>query len=774
VISIFVGCVAMLAVGLASLVGLRVAQHAAIARDGRLYRLVLPADFDNGALEQMLLSLHGVLRSPLNRLILGQPWLAVEVEGSSDGIELRLWTPSTISSVFLARHVEAAFPGVRVEPIVSEAVEWEARAHLTARGHGLIRLNTPTPGLTAVIAGLRGLGTGERVRFQLLAQPLSPGAQNRMVAEANRRLQDRRLDGERVRPSLTDRAEAQRLQAKAAVPLFATTIRIVASSPRPESAQMRVRAVASGLHQFGTAEVHLARHGVLFRRRFTDAVNTRRLQLIPAPTALNASELASLLKVTPALALEAGLPIARGRQLTPPTGVARDGRVLAVSASASGERPISLPIEEARRHLHVVGPTGVGKSTLLLNVALQDIEAGLGVVVLDPKGDLVDAILERLPKHREDDLIVFDPADLDWPVGMNMLELARSDEPELVTDHVVAVFRGIYERFWGPRTDDILKAALLTLLHEPGATLCEVPLLLTDDAFRARYLARLDDPVALEPFWGWYESLRPAARAEAIGPVSNKLRDFLLRRRLRNIVGQSKSTINFDEILRERKVLLVSLAKGLIGEEASALLGSFLIAKLWQATLARAGTPADQRPDTVVYVDEFQDYLRLPTSFEDVLAQARSFRLSLTLAHQHLWQLPPGLRSAVLANARSRAIFQCGAADARLLARELDPYLSEADLRALGPFEIALALSGGGNTGRPFTARTLPAPPAVRSSIEPLREASRHRYARPRGDVEAEIRTRLFPESPADPSFGRHRLSDRQTDRSAEGGGDAA
>lgn len=747
-----------LAAAMGGVVLLRSGQLAGLARGGRLLRVMLPAEFSDGAVEQLLLALHGALRRPLARLIYGQPWFAIEFASTPAGPELRLWAPEAVPAEFVGRHLDAAFPGARLEPLTeAPGLQGEvALAALTTQGSGMLRLRTPGPGLSALLAGMRGLAADEAVELQLLVQPLSPGRQARLLAEANRLLRGRRERGQLVRPTLAARATAQRLQAKAAAPLFAVEMRILARAATAERAKLRVRAVVSGLHQFGTAELHFRRRPILFGRRFQDAMRDRRLPMLPVPTALNSLELAAVLAVTPELAQEAGLPIARGRQLSPPPGVAGHGRVFAQSIGAGGARLVALPIEEARRHLHVIGPTGTGKSTLLQTLALSDLRAGRGVVVLDPKGDLVEALLERLPEERRVDLVLLDPADLEWPVGLNMLDLQPGDEPDLVCDHLVAIFRGIYSQFWGPRTDDILKAACLTLLHEPGATLAEVPLLLTDDAFRARYIAKLDDPVALEPFWAWYESLREAQRADAIGPVQNKLRDFLLRRRLRNIVGQPTSTIDFRQILAERKVLLVSLAKGLIGEEASALLGSFVIAKLWQATLARAAVPQGERPDVVCYVDEFQSYIRLPESFEEILAQARSFRLALNLAHQHLSQLPAGLRAAVLANARSRVVFQCGAADARLLAHEFEPYLGERDLRALGPYETAVALSVAGNVTRPFTATTLPPSKPLRQDPAPLREQSRGRYGRPRAEVEDAIRSRLtLGRDASSGSFGR-------------------
>jgi len=763
-----VGGALLVAVG-----SLRHVRLARLATGGGLYRLELPAEFEDGAVEQLLLALHGLLRPAPVRLLFGQPWIAVELFGAEQGIELRLWTPRQLPLGTLELHVTAALPGGRLEPLPN-GDGWDspraAALALSTAGTGLLRVDTPTPGLAAVLGGLRGLRAGERVLVQLVVQPLAPAAQRRLLAEAERRLAGRRLGEQRFSPSVADRAVARRLQAKAATPLFAVSVRVAAEAASRLRARTRTAAVVAGLHQFATAELHFRRHPTLFRGRLLRAIEERRLPLFPAPTALNSVELGALLRLTPELAREAGVRIAGSRELAPPPEAARSGRVIGVARAAAGERPVALSVADSRRHLHITGPTGTGKSTLLLNLAVQDLEAGRGVVVLDPKGDLVEALLERLPRSRERDLVLFDPAETGRPLGLNLLELGAADEPDLVCDQLVAIFRGIYSQFWGPRTDDILRAAIATLLHEPGATLCEVPLLLSDDAFRAPYLAKLDDPVALEPFWAWYEGLSATQRAEAVGPVLNKLRSVLMQRRLRNIVGQSRSSIDLPALLAGRGVLFVSLAKGLVGEEASALLGSLLLAKLWQATLARAGVAEVARPDVSVYIDEFQDVLpRLPMAFQDVLAQARAYRLALTLAHQHATQLPPDLRQAMLANVRSRVVFQSGAADARLLAREFEPYLSERDLRSLEAFQVATMLASGGSVGRPFTARTLPAPPAQRRDIAGLRVQSVARHGRPRAEVEAEIRARLTATEPPPESFGRRRIGfDRLSVRSGE------
>ena len=404
----------------------------------------------------------------------------------------------------------------------------------------------------------------------------------------------------------------------------------------------------------------------------------------------------------------------------------------------------------------MIGPTGVGKSTLLLGLIAQDMAAGHGVIVVDPKGDLAADALDRVPPGRLRDVVVLDPADEACPAGFNLLA-GPAEASELLVDQLVGTLHNLWKTSWGPRTDDILRAALLTLVGQPGMTICEVPLLLGDAGFRRRLVGRVDDPVALGPFWAWYEALSEAERIQVTGPVLNKLRAFLLRRSLRNVLGQADAQLDLGQVLARRQILIVPLSKGMLGEEAAALFGSLLIARLWQTVMTRAAvTPAERRP-VFVYIDEFQDYLRLPTDIADVLAQARGLGLGLTLAHQHLGQLPGPVKEAVLANARSRVIFQTAAADAGRLGREVAPYLTPADILGLGPFEVAVSLSADNRTAPPATGRTLP-PPAVTGMAAAARAQSRSSYGRPRDEVEAAIRARHAGGSPAGP-VGRREVS---------------
>ena len=731
--------------------------------------MVLPAEFSDGAVEQFVNGLHGALRPELRRLTSGQPWITVELQASQARLELRAWVSDAVGREFVATQARAAFPGARLEQVSDQVVDGvTAGGWVVGRGAGPLRTTTPVPGLSLLATGVRGLSKGEHALLQLVLTPQPPRAQAHMLRLADTLLTGKKgRDGARIPPTLADRARARRLQDKAARPLFGASIRILCWAPDVGTARRRAQTIASGLHAFATSELHLARRRAYAWKRFQRTVLERRRAWVPAPFTLNSDEVSAMLAVTPGLVRELGLPATASRQLAPPPEIPSTGRVIGFADTPSGPRTVALDVPSSRTHLFVAGATGSGKSELLLSLAAQDMTAGRAVVVIDPKGGLLHELLARVPEHRIGDIRVLDGTDVERFAGMNLLEVRPGDDAERVCDDLVGVFHAVYAASWGQRTSDVLKASLLTLVHVPGSTLIELPRLLLDDHFRARYLREVDDPIGLEPFWAWWEALSPAARSEYAGPVLNKARDVLLRTRLRNVLGQSRSTIDLDQILNHRGLLFCDLSKGLLGEEAAALLGSLLVARVWQATRRRAAMPEAERPDASLYVDEFQDLVGGATHFEEVLAQSRSLRLSVNAFTQHLDALPSKLQAAVLINARSKIVMQTSSADARRFAREFAPWLSEADLRGLGRYEAACALAADGRTARPFTAHTIPAPTPLHSDTDHVLGEARRHSTRPRTEVEADIRGRLEQPTalPGEGRFGRRKVTDRPTDR---------
>ncbi|WAL44261.1 hypothetical protein OFA60_09625 [Actinomyces naeslundii] len=429
------------------------------------------------------------------------------------------------------------------------------------------------------------------------------------------------------------------------------------------------------------------------------------------------------------------LPAARETQRAFATGV----------AGQAGER-LGISIGDALYHTVLLGPTGAGKSTALAHLALADIHAGRGVLLIDPKTDLVADILARIPEQRRDDVVVIDPTS-SRPVGINPLarpQAARSGalSPELVADTVLATLKGVFAESWGVRVEQVLSAALVTLARTPGATLVDLPLLLTNAAFRQRLIAASGaDPLGTGQFWAAYEALSEAQRQQWVGPVLTRLQPFLIRPHLRATLGQAAPSFDLGEVFTRRRIVLVSLNKGVLGAESARLLGSLLVGQLWPLILARAAVEPSRRHVVSVFIDEVQDYLSLPGSLADALAQARSLGAAFHLAHQYRGQLPAALKAGIDANARNKIIFSLSAADAAELARQAID-LEAADFQLLPRFGVYARTMHHGRENPWCQATTLPPTPPTQDALA-LRASSQARYGQDAAQTEAALLARL-------------------------------
>lgn len=728
---VFVVTLGLLVVGRAVEAGRLAAEHV-------VYRLQFPRDLAAEAVTRFLAGLNGAIPSGL----VGMEAVAFEVTAENDRITHRLVVPARLAEAVTAA-LRAHLPNVRF--VVDEEhhpVRVSAARELRLCGR-LLRTDQPEAASAAVLAALQPLGD-EAAVVQWMVRP-TPYNRLRQRPSLLALISGRMTD-----TTTRDRGTERH---KSSEPLFVTVGRVGVRAPSPGRRGQLLRRLVGVLHVLTTPEAAVrvrAVPGALVARRLVQ----RSLPLVLWPAVVNAAELAALIGFPVGSPQLPGLVLGGCRLLPPSSLVPAHGRIVARSNYPGTERLLAVDPLDRLRHLWVLGPTGSGKSTLLCNLIRQDAEAGAGVVVVDPMGDLVANCLDRVPPDRVRDVIVLDPADDRYPVGLNVLADARHD-PELVTDQVVGIFHRLYHAYWGPRSDDILRAAVATLVHQPETyTLCEVPRLLTDDAFRRRLVGTLDDPIGLEPFWTSFDNMSAGERTQAIGPVLNKLRAFTMRQRVRRVIGQVEG-VDLDVALAEGKLVFVSLRKGLLGDETAALIGALFVARLWQAVQRRTGLPADRRRPVMGYLDEFQDYLALPTNVATMLVQARGLGLGLTLAHQNVGQLTPAVRSAVLANARSKAVFQTSADDAHTLARELAPHLGPHDLQGLGPFEVALTVAVGGQVAPPVTGVTLPlAPPTGRGQA--ARAWSRQTYGTDAAEVDAALRAR-HGDRPGTGPVGRQR-----------------
>ncbi len=394
--------------------------------------------------------------------------------------------------------------------------------------------------------------------------------------------------------------------------------------------------------------------------------------------------------------------------------------------------------DDRRRHMYLIGKTGMGKSNVLKNMIIQDIKNGEGVAVVDPHGDTAEELLEFIPQSRVNDVIYFNPADVDYPIAFNVMEWKTREQKHLIASGLIGIFKKLWADSWGPRLEYLLRNSILALLDYPGSTLLGVTRILVDKTYRKKVISKIKDPV-VRAFWiDEYAKYSNQFQVEAISPIQNKVGQFLSIPMIRNIIGQVKSTIDMREIMDNKKIIIMNLSKGRIGEDASALLGAMMITKVQLAAMSRVDIPEETRQDFYLYVDEFQNFAT--ESFANILSEARKYRLNLIIAHQYIEQLDELVQAAVFGNVGTIMCFRVGAGDSEFLAKEFTPYFEEDDLVNLTKYDVYMKLMIDGVASSPFSATTLPPLTFVReNNQDKIIKVSRERYAKSCESVEDKI-----------------------------------
>ena len=401
-------------------------------------------------------------------------------------------------------------------------------------------------------------------------------------------------------------------------------------------------------------------------------------------------------------------------------------------------KKFGIKTDDRRRHVYVVGKTGMGKTAMLQNMAIQDIQQGKGLAFVDPHGEAAEELLDFIPKERIKDVVYFNPADINFPIAFNIMEKVDIEHRHLVAGGLMGVFKKIWPDVWSARMEYILNNSILALLEYPGSTLLGVNRILADPEYRKKVVEKITDPV-VKAFWTQeFARYDPRYEAEASAAIQNKIGQFISAPLIRNIIGQVESSINMREIMDKEKILLLNLSKGRVGEDASRLLGALLITKLQLAAMSRVDMPEKERKDFYLYVDEFQNFAT--ESFVNILSEARKYRLALILGHQYISQMEETVRDAVFGNVGTIISFRVGAEDAEFLEKELMPEFSASDLVNLAKYNVYLKLMIDGIAGRPFSADTLPPFEKFKeSNKEEIIKASREKYSTPKAIVDEKI-----------------------------------
>jgi CxxC-x17-CxxC domain-containing protein len=401
-------------------------------------------------------------------------------------------------------------------------------------------------------------------------------------------------------------------------------------------------------------------------------------------------------------------------------------------------KEFGIKTDDRRRHVYVVGKTGMGKTAMLQNMAIQDIRNGKGLGFIDPHGEASESLLDFIPSNRINDVVYFNPADLDYPIAFNIMEKVSLENRHLVAGGLMGVFKKIWPDVWSARMEYILNNCILALLEYPGATLLGVNKMMADSEYRKKVVDKVTDPM-IKSFWvNEFARYNQRYEVEATAAIQNKIGQFISAPVIRNIIGQTTSSIDMRKIMDEKKILIANLSKGRVGEDNSRLLGALLITKLQLSAMSRVDIPEEERNDFFLYVDEFQNFAT--ESFVNVLSEARKYRLSLILAHQYISQMEEEVRDAVFGNVGTLISFRIGAEDAEFLEKEFSPVFNAEDLVNLEKYHIYLKLMIDGVSCSPFSATTLP--PFQRekeTNRDKIISASRERYGMSREGVEEKI-----------------------------------
>lgn len=773
------------------------ANQAAIEK-GILLSIKVPKFNEQGpiAASMMFSALHGLLHQEEKQQI----HLSLEIVAESSGIRFFVFTPEKHEK-FVRSQVYAQYPNAEINKVEDYASLVNpnqmslAATELTLVKPFFFPIKTfpdfEVDPLAAITSAVEGLGEGSQAWLQILIKPLpdvwqqvgydyvnlvrsgGPLPAENLVLSILKDVAGHfislipQMIGSVVSPTVSTLPPGAEEQAgKPAAPVrlsagqdvalkaiekklgmlgFETVMRVVGVAPSQEEAIRNVDDMVASLKQFSTADLNS-----LERSSEVKPAHEVLLSFIERgyPTqesnlfVLSTEELASIYHLPNVSVETPNIAWTRAKKAEYPLDLpVRVEPIIAETAFRDEHVQFGIRRDDRRRHMYIIGKTGSGKSTLQENMIISDIEQDEGVCVIDPHGELIEHVLEAIPDHRVEDVIIFDPSDLNFPVALNMLEMFEPDQMSLMASGLIDVFKKRFEFSWGPRMEHLLRNCILTLLDVPGTTLLGITRLLMDKGYRNYMVHLITDPVIKEFWEREYKEMTGNVRlvTEAISPIQNRLGQFLASPMIRNIVGQAKSTIRLDEIMNQRKVLLINLAKGKIGEDNMAILGGMMMSRLWFAAMTRVRIPEEERPDFFVYVDEFQNFAT--SSFAAILSEARKYRLSLCLAHQYIDQLPEEIRNAVFGNVGTLISFNLGPKDAMVIANEFEPVFDANDLIGLEKWHIYLKMMIDVTQTRPFSARTLP-PIRLKKATdneERVMELSRQKYGTDRSVVEDRV-----------------------------------
>ncbi|MBW7955162.1 type IV secretion system DNA-binding domain-containing protein [Patescibacteria group bacterium] len=720
-----------------------------------LVRLPKENEIKIDAAEQMFASLYSLKKTGFFSFLEVEDMFSFEIVAMKEDISFYVSCPKKIRDL-VEKQIHGAYPGADIQEqdevnIFSEkgrvafaTVNLEKASYFPIKTYK----DLPTDGLSLITSAMSKMGDGEGAIIQLLMQPQNRQWQNQGYSY---------MQSEKKREADPDKATYQHdpkkmesIDSKISKPGFKVSLRIVVSSPQEYSAQSHLNNIVGAFAQFSSSVNNFQRMTIFFKHLFMIDFIYRYLPIFHRGTMiLNSEELATIFHFPNKTVETHHIRWLNAKTAPAPSEIPNEGLMLGKSVYRGQERQIFMSQDDRRRHMYIIGKTGTGKSEFLKEMILQDIEAGRGVCAIDPHGEFVEDLLQLMPPERAEDVVYFNPSDLERPMGMNMMEVDNEEQQHFVVNSIISLMYKLYDPhktgIIGPRFEHAIRNAMLTIMQKKGSTFIELVRILTDPKYVEEMLPYVKDPIVRRY---WTDQIAQTAdfhKSEVLDYIVSKFGKFITNKTMRNIIGQSESAFNMRQIMDDQKIFLANLSKGILGEEDAKFLGLILVPKVLTAAMSRQNMAMDKRKDFYLYVDEFQNYAT--EDFAVILSEARKYRLNLIVANQFISQIDEDVKNAVFGNVGSIVTFRVGVPDASFLQHEFSPIFNDHDLANVEKFHVYIKTIVKNEPVPPFSMSLLKDMDAVKARMNPrlaemIKQLSRLKYGRDRDEIEAEMKVR--------------------------------
>lgn len=711
------------------------------------------------AAEQLFASLHSIHHGGFWSFLKPAEHISFEIVAKKEDIRFYVSCPHHLMDL-VEKQIHGAYPGADIKEIEEYNIFSEqgevAFASLIPTGSPYMPIrifrDLPVDPLSSITSVLAKMQEGEGAAIQILVQPAG-GKWRSLGQKFISGTKKNEANPEKASFSV-DHKTLEQIEQKISKPGFNVVIRVVVSSHEHEQAEIHLHNIEASFHQFSSEQNHFGKARIPLKGLFIKDFIYRYFPMLNLPFfkqfgVLNSDELATVFHLPNKSIETAHIYWLNAKRAPAPSQIPSSGLYIGKSKYRGVERPIFIGEDDRRRHMYIIGKTGTGKSQLLEEMIIQDIEAGKGVGVVDPHGELIMGILKRIPPSRSEDVIYFDPADTERPLGLNMLEATTEEQKHFVVTSIVGLMYKLYDPMKtgiiGPRFEHAIRNAMLTVMSEPGNTFIEVVRVLTDSAFVQELLPKVQDPIIRRYWTDQIAQTSDFHKSEVLDYIVSKFGRFVTNKLMRNIIGQSESSFNFRNVMDEGKILLCNLSKGTLGEENSNFLGLILVPRILLAALSRQDMPEEQRRDFYLYVDEFQNFAT--PDFAQILSEARKYRLNLCVANQFIGQMDEEVKNAIFGNVGTVCAFRVGVTDANYLQHEFTPTFNEVDLINIDKFNAYVKTIVHNEPVKPFSMDLTKNMDEVNSKknvhvARAIVQLSRLKYGRSRELVEAEVSQR--------------------------------